>query len=174
MMKKLTALALAFLLLLNAAGALAGPEAYYGKTLPDFTVKTIDGDGFTLSESLKDHDLVLINFWATWCGPCRMEFPFLEEAWQQYADRVDVIALTVENNDTVQKLRNFAKQNGLSFAIGRDENGIFSRMRGDAIPTTLVVDRDGKIVYVDVGAKVSVKEFTDLFDSLLNEVKVDL
>ena len=47
-------------------------------------------------------------------------------------------------------------------------------MRGNAIPTTLIVDRDGKIVYVDVGAKVSTDAFTELFDSLLNEVRVDL
>ncbi len=173
-MKKLIALALTLMLLLGAAGALADPEAYYGKTLPDFTVKTLGGEDFTLSESLKSHDLVLINFWATWCGPCRMEFPFLQEAWQQYADRIDVIALSVEETDTVKKLQRFAAQNGLSFLIGRDENSIFSRMRGNAIPTTLIVDRDGKIVFVDVGAKISTAAFTELFDSLLNEVQVDL
>ena len=99
-MKKLIALALTLVLLLGAAGALADPESYYGKTLPDFTVKTLDGEDFTLSESLKSHDLVLINFWATWCGPCRMEFPFLQDAWQQYADRIDVIALSVEETET--------------------------------------------------------------------------
>ena len=173
-MKKLSALALTLVLLLGAAGALADPESYYGKTLPDFTVKTLDGEDFTLSESLKSHDLVLINFWATWCGPCRMEFPFLQDAWQQYADRIDVIALSVEETDTIKKLQRFAEQNGLTFRIGRDENGIFNRMRGNAIPTTLIVDRDGKIVYVDVGAKVSTDAFTELFDSLLNEVRVDL
>ena len=173
-MKKLIALALTLVLLLGAAGALADPESYYGKTLPDFTVKTLDGEDFTLSESLKSHDLVLINFWATWCGPCRMEFPFLQDAWQQYADRIDVIALSVEETDTIKKLQRFAAQNGLGFLIGRDENGIFNRMRGNAIPTTLIVDRDGKIVYVDVGAKISTAAFTELFDSLLNEVRVDL
>ena len=47
-------------------------------------------------------------------------------------------------------------------------------MRGNAIPTTLIVDRDGKVVYVEVGAKMSAREFTDLFDSLLNEVPVEL
>ena len=173
-MKKLIALALTLVLLLGAAGALADPESYYGKTLPDFTVTTLDGEDFTLSESLKSHDLVLINFWDTWCGPCRMEFPFLQDAWQQYADRIDVIALSVEETDTIKKLQRFAEQNGLTFRIGRDETGIFSRMRGNAIPTTLIVDRDGKIVYVDVGAKVSTDAFTELFDSLLNEVRVDL
>ena len=173
-MKKLIALALTLVLLLGAADALAEPEDYLGKTLPDFTVKTIDGSSFTLSESLKSHDLVLINFWATWCGPCRMEFPSLQDAWQQYADRVDVIALSVEETDTLKALQGFAKQNSLNFAIGRDEKRIFNAMHGYAIPTTLVVDRDGKIVSVEVGAKISASEFTELFDSLLNEVNVGL
>ena len=173
-MKKLIALALTLVLLLGTAAALADPEAYYGKTLPDFTVKTLGGEDFTLSESLKSHDLVLINFWATWCGPCRMEFPFLHDALQQYADRIDVIALSVEETDTDKKLQSFAKQNGLGFLIGRDENGIFSRMRGYAIPTTLILDREGKIIYVDVGALTSAEAFTELFDSLLNKVEVNL
>ena len=173
-MKKLIALALTLVLLLGAAGALADPESYYGKTLPDFTVKTLDGEDFTLSESLKSHDLVLINFWATWCGPCCMEFPCLQEAWEQYADRIDVIALSVERTDTDKVLTNFAEENGLTFPVGRDENKLFSAMRGNAIPTTLIVDRDGKVVYVEVGAKMSAREFTDLFDSLLNEVPVEL
>ena len=173
-MKKLTALILVLLLALNLSGALADPEDMYGYTFPDFSVTAIDGSTFSLSESMKTHDLVLINFWATWCGPCRMEFPFLQEAWEKYADRVDVIALSVERTDTAKVLKNFAEENGLGFPIGRDEYKLFDKMRGNAIPTTLIVDRDGKVVYVEVGAKRSAQEFTDLFDSLLNEVKVDL
>lgn len=176
MMKKLTTLALVLILVFTLAvsGAHADPEAMYGKTFPDFTVKTIDGSTFTLSESLKTHDLVLINFWATWCGPCCMEFPYLQEAWEKYADRIDVIALSVEKTDTIKKLNSFAKKNGYSFSIGRDEEKLFNSMRGNAIPTTLIVDRDGRVVYVEVGAKTSVSDFTDLFDSLLNEVPVEL
>ena len=81
-MKKLTTVVLVLTLVFTLAvsGAHADPEAMYGKTFPDFTVKTISGEDFTLSESLKTHDLVVINFWATWCGPCCMEFPFLQEA----------------------------------------------------------------------------------------------
>ena len=175
-MKKLTTVVLVLTLVFTLAvsGAHADPEAMYGKTLKDFTVTTIDGNTFTLSESLKTHDLVLINFWATWCGPCCMEFPCLQEAWEQYADRIDVIALSVERTDTDKVLTNFAEENGLTFPVGRDENKLFSAMRGNAIPTTLIVDRDGKVVYVEVGAKMSAREFTDLFDSLLNEVPVEL
>ena len=175
-MKKLTTIALVLVLVFTLAvsGAHADPEAMYGKTFPDFSVKTIDGETFTLSESLKTHDLVVINFWATWCGPCCMEFPYLQEAWEKYADRVDVIAMSVERTDTEKVLKSFAKEYGLTFPIGRDEKKLLDKMHGDAIPTTLIVDRDGKVVSVEIGAKMSVEEFTDLFDSLLNEVPVEL
>ena len=92
-MKKMTVWMLLFVLVLTCVSSLAaGSET----KLNDFTVKTIEGKTFTLSESLKDHDLVLINLWATWCPPCKAEFPFLQEAWSRNKDRVAVIALSVE------------------------------------------------------------------------------
>ncbi len=148
--------------------AFAAPEDWQGKTLSDFSVKTINGDTFTLSESLKTHDLVLINLWATWCGPCRMEFPYLETAWERYGSRVDVIALSIESSDSFDVLRRFANEYGLNFPIGRDETNIFGMIGGTAIPTTLIVDRDMRIVTVEIGSKSSVDEFTNLFDSLLS------
>ena len=170
-MKRLTAL---FLVLALAAlymgSALADAKGLKGKTWPDFSVKTADGGTFTLSESLKTHDLVLINFWATWCGPCQYEFPFLEKAWEQYADRVDVIALSVEDRDTNKKIKQFAAENGLKFPMGRDEKYMYyDKTDADGIPTTVIVDRNLKVVAVEVGCMQSVREFTDLFDSLLPE-----
>lgn len=172
-MKKLMAaiLAAALFLALGTA-ALAGPEDWQGRTLPDFSANTIGGATFSLSESLKTHDLVLINLWATWCGPCRLEFPYLESAWQQYGSRVDVIALSIEGSDTFDVLRSFAKENGLNFAIGRDETNIFGLLDGNAIPTTLIVNRDRQIVAVEIGCKTSVEEFTSLFDDLLAQYSV--
>ncbi len=169
-MKKLISLALAAALALTLAVtcAFAAPEDWQGQILPDFTVNTVGGASFTLSESLRTHDLVLINLWATWCGPCRMEFPYLETAWEQYGDRVDVIALSIENTDTFSVLRSFAGEYGLRFPIGRDETNIFGLLNGSAIPTTLIVNRDRCVVAVEIGCKTSVEEFTTLFDSLLS------
>ncbi len=169
-MKRLTALFLSLAMAaLCLAGALADARGMKGKTWPDFSVKTVDGGTFTLSEALKTHDLVVINFWATWCAPCSYEFPFLEQAWERYADRVDVIALSVEDRDTNQKIKQFAAENGLRFPMGRDEKNLYDKTGADGIPTTVIVDRDLKVVAVEVGCKQSVREFTDLFDSLLPE-----
>ena len=90
-------------------------EDYVGKALDDFTVPLTDGTEFILSEALKTHELVLINLWATWCPPCRAEFPFLEEAWGQYKDKVCVVALSVEAKDTMDVISKFAEQYGLTF-----------------------------------------------------------
>ena len=140
-----------------------------GELLPDFTVETIDGGTFTLSEALKTHELVLINLWATWCPPCKMEFPFLQEAWSQNADRVAVIALSIEAEDTVAVLQDFAKENGLTFPIGREEGTNLSRFVTTGIPTTILVDRYGQVKAVEIGAKTSTQEFLELFDGLTGE-----
>lgn len=163
-------IALVLSLVLSMSAASADPEDLNGRVIPDFSAQTINGMTFTLSESLKTHDLVLINFWATWCGPCCMEFPSLETAWEQYADRVDVIALSIEETDTFDVLKGFAGEYGLNFPIGRDETKMFEGMNGTAIPTTLIVDRNRCVVAVEIGAKFSAEEFTDLFDTLLGAV----
>lgn len=149
------------------SAASAEPKDYIGRKLKDFTVKTIDGTEFTLSESLKTHKLVVLNLWATWCGPCRAEFPHLEKAWEKYKDKVDVIALSVEVSDSKNALTAFAKDYGLKFRIGRDTDDIFSTIGGKYIPTTLVIGQGRKILAVEVGSKSSVKAFTDWFDQLL-------
>ena len=141
--------------------------------LKDFTVKTIDGKVFTLSEALKDHDLVLINLWATWCPPCKMEFPFLQEAWSKNKGRVAVIALSVEPTDTEAKLRSYAVAVGLTFPIANAGSTGLDSFAVSGVPTTVLVDRDGNILSVEIGAKVSVQEFQDLFTQYLPEESSD-
>ena len=135
--------------------------------LDDFAVKTIDGKDFTLSEALKDHALVLINLWATWCPPCKAEFPFLQEAWSENSDRVAVIALSVEPTDTESKLQSYARVMELTFPIANVGDTGLDSFVTTGIPTTVLVDRNGNVVSVDVGAKFSTKEFQDLFDQYI-------
>lgn len=139
-----------------------------GFTLPDFSVETANHGTFILSEALKDHELVLINLWASWCPPCNMEFPFLEQAYREYGDRVEILALSVENEDTLAVIRGIAKEKSLSFPMGRDEkNNLAATFSVSAIPTSILVDRSRTVVWMTVGSMDSVQEARDVFDTYL-------
>ena len=140
-----------------------------GTVLPDFSLDTADGGVFTLSEVLKDHELVFINLWATWCGPCQREFPFLEAAYQANRDRVAVIAVSVEERDTPEVLRKYAEENRLSFPLAQDRDyALLGTFNVSAIPTSLLVDRSRTVLWMETGAKDSEQAFTELFNTYLN------
>ncbi len=172
-MKRMMILALGLMLALAlATGALAEPvavEDMVGQEMEDFSIETLSGENYTLYEALETHDLMVINFWASWCGPCQYEFPFLEEAWEKYSDRIGVVALSVEENDTGAILDNFVKEYGLKFTVMSDGDKLNQKFGIYAVPTTIIVNKDKKIVAVEVGAKTSTEEFTNLFDKLLGE-----
>ena len=71
-----------------------------GNGIADFTFTTYDGQSYSLYETLKEKKMVLINLWATWCGPCRSEFPYMEEAYEKYKDDIEIFALSVEEDDS--------------------------------------------------------------------------
>ena len=170
-MRKWIALALAALMLLCAtAGAEGGSSPHTGSPMPDFTVETIDGGSFTLSEALEDHDMVLINLWATWCGYCELEFPYLQEAYERYGDRVAVIALSLEPDDTMEVMSTFAADRGLTFPIGSDVGlGLAELFEVHGIPMSIVVDRFGNVGYAQAGAMPDAEAFCTLFEYFLNE-----
>ena len=172
-MKRMMILALGLMLALAlATGALAEPvaiEDMVGQEMEDFSIETLSGENYTLYEALETHDLMVINFWASWCGPCQYEFPFLEEAWEKYSDRIGVVALSVEENDTGAILDNFVKEYGLKFTVMSDGDMLNQKFGIYGVPTTIIVNKDKKIVAVEVGAKTSTEEFTNLFDKLLGE-----
>ena len=152
-----------------AAAETAAPD-YMEKPLMDFTALTIDGGSFTLSEALQEKDLVIINLWATWCPPCAMEFPYLQTAYEQYKDQVAVIALSLDPSDTPEMLKAYAEEKGLTFPVGSDSGiGLADYFQVMYIPTTVAVDRYGRVVLAEAGAQPSVKAFTAMFDTFLGE-----
>lgn len=140
-----------------------------GDRIADFTVTTYDGKTITLSEVLAEKKLVLINIWATWCGPCRMEFPFMEEAYQEYRDSVEILAISGDPSDTDNMIGEVAAELGLSFPMGRDSAGLAERFAVAAFPTTIVVDRFGTICLVEAGAQTSADVFRSLFEGFTGE-----
>ena len=140
-----------------------------GDKIQDFTFTTHDGQTLSLSDILKEKEAVLINIWATWCGPCRSEFPYMQEAYEQYQDKVEIIALSCEPSDTPDVLAAFADEYGLTFKIGQDPVDFLSALRTSSIPTSLLVDRFGTICFVESGAQPNAAAFTRLFDFFLGD-----
>ena len=177
MTKRLTAVLLAFALLLSImllagiASAEEGTNDFLGKSFPDFTVTDTEGNTFTLSEALKDHEAVLINFWATWCGPCRNEFPHLNEAYEKYRDKVAFIALSKEENDTIGDIAEYRKENGISLPMGRDEElTLYNYLGGlESVPKTVVVDRFGNAVFYHDRAFSGSGEVERVLDTFLGD-----
>ncbi len=170
--KTALSLMLAMLLLFSAAYAQEGstPLAYTkGDKIKDFSFTTYDGNTYSLYDILQEKDAVLLNIWATWCGPCRSEFPYMQEAYEAYQDRVEIIALSCEPTDTPEKLESFAKQYGLTFKVGQDPVDFLSALGMSSIPTTLMIDRFGTICFVEAGAQPDVDSFKRLFDAFLGE-----
>lgn len=120
-----------------------------GYPAPDFTLTTVTGETFTLS-ALRGKPVVL-NFWATWCPPCRAELPELQAAHQRYAGEVVIVGVNQAEPPTA--VTAFAGQVGLSFPLPLDVRGDVNRKYAvRSLPTTFFVDRDGVIRRIQVGS----------------------
>jgi len=116
----------------------------------DFTLPTLSGDTQTLS-ALKGK-VVFLNFWATWCGPCRVEMPSMEALHNLYAEK-GLEILAVNSGEKQPEVLAFMQNNNLSFPAVLDSDGKVSTSYGvQAIPTTFLIDREGKIVVRLVGS----------------------
>ncbi len=120
---------------------------------PDFTVKGIDGRNVSLS-SLKGK-VVLLNFWATWCPPCKAEMPDMESLYGKMKDSGFTI-LAISSNDgreTRKKVEDFVKDNGYTFPTAFDDSGsvVPSFYRTGSIPTSYLLNTEGKVIARLVG-----------------------
>ena len=111
---------------------------------PDFTLTTLDGTQFKLSEH--KGKVVIINFWASWCGPCRTEAPALEALYEQYKDQ-DVTFLGITYADDPKDLQAFMAQYGMTYPVAEDGKSNVSKQlyHIQGVPETFVIDRQGNI-----------------------------
>ncbi len=121
-----------------------------GNLAPDFTLKTLDGQTVKLSDYRGKP--VLVNFWATWCPPCRQEMPDLEKAYQKYKDQ-GMVFLGIDMQEDQGTVKNFVQQNGYhwTFAIDADSR-VADTYQASAIPTSYFVDKNGIIRDTQIGA----------------------
>jgi peroxiredoxin len=116
---------------------------------PDFTLRTMDGPNLRLQE--QRGRVVMINFWATWCGPCRQEMPHLNRLHEKYRASGFVL-LGVNVDDDTRNAADVAAKLGLKFPVLLDTDKKVSRLYDLAtMPSTVLIDRDGKVRYLNRG-----------------------
>lgn len=122
-----------------------------GQPAPDFVLKSASGDNLRLSEYRGE--VVMINFWATWCGPCRQEMPLLDELYSRY-HKVGFSLLGVNIDDDSSKAMEMVEELGVSFPVLFDKQKEVSKLyEVEAMPVTVLVDREGTVRHVHYGYK---------------------
>ena len=139
-----------------------------GQVAPDFTLKSMAGTNLNLTE--QRGKIIVINFWASWCGPCRKEMPVLQKFYEKYQDLgVSVWGVNVEQEN--QAGRDFLADLNLTFPILFDEtNTISASYQVEAMPTTIIIDRDGVVRYAFQGYKPGYeKKYAKAIKKLIRE-----
>jgi len=147
-----------------------GEPDVLGEPFPDFTVKDTKKNEFTLSEALKDHEAVLINFFASWCGPCIRELPLLNELYNQYRDRVAFIGLDFEPDDTLLDIAEIRIENKVPFSMGKTAGtGLNEYLGVFRLPQTVVIDRFGNLCFMHSNAFESAEELARVLDTFVGD-----
>ncbi len=178
--KQLPVLALLILLMSGAWIFISAPEAdalensqsapSVGFLAPDFTLDTMDGDSITLSD-LRGK-AVIINLWASWCGPCRAEMPAMQNVYEKYRDKgFTILAVNATSQDSLSAAEAFVEELGLTYPILLDRDGQVSKLYNlRALPTTYFVAPDGSITEVVIGGPMAEALLTIRAELLLAEL----
>lgn len=138
-----------------------------GNVMYDLSATTPDGTTYTLSEMLQEKKMVLLNFWYVGCSWCVEEFPYMQEAYDLYAEDVGILALNPTDNNSQISL--FQSQYGLSFPMASCSMATASAFVTSGYPTSVIIDRYGVICMIEPGAITSLRPFTNLFDHFTAE-----
>jgi peroxiredoxin len=133
----------------------AGVQKFQEKLeAPDFTLKNLEGQEISLKQ-LRGK-VLLLNFWATWCGPCRIEKPTLEKLYHEFKDKgLRVLAVSLDQGDSLQAVRSYYEKYGYSYGSLLDPEQEVAQMYGvRGIPATYLIDREGYLVGGVIGAKL--------------------
>ncbi len=113
---------------------------------PAFDLETLDGTGSVSSADLRG-SVAVVNFWASWCDPCKDEAPLIEDLWRTEGEPNGVVFLGIDTQDLREDAREFAQTYGLTYPLVYDEGGAVGRAWGvGAFPETFVLDREGRAV----------------------------
>ena len=152
-------------MLVNAACQVAAHAAAPSPAAPDFTLRTMNGPNLRLQE--QRGQVVMVNFWATWCGPCRQEMPHLNRLYEKYR-KSGFVLLGVNVDDDAHSATEMASKLGLKFPVLLDTDKKVSKLYDlNAMPSTVLIDRDGKVRHVHHGY---LSGYEDLYDKQIREL----
>lgn len=143
-------------------------SAELNEPAPDFTLKSMTGENVKLSEL--QGNVVMINFWASWCGPCRQEMPLLDEFYKKY-NKLGFVLLGINVEEDSSKAANYLREIPVSFPILYDNTNSVSKLYNvDAMPSTVLVDRNGNLRFLHRGYKPGDEnEYKKLMKALMRE-----
>ena len=140
-----------------------------GQEAPDFALPLTDGSEAKLSELLKDKEVVVLNIFASWCGPCEKEFPDMEKTYQKYKDKMEIVAVSGDLVlDEMEDMVKYKEEHNLSFLVGMKNESIDSLKVG-GFPTTYIIDRNGRIVFSQSSAFLREGDFEKVVTSLMGD-----
>ena len=132
---------------------------------PEFSLKSVDGKTVKLSDY--KGKVVIIDFWATWCPPCRKGIPDLISIQNEFKDKVVIIGISLDREKTIKDVPGFVKNNGINYpVVYGDDKVIIDYVGIQSIPTSFVVDKNGTVVDMHVGL-VSKDTFVNKIKELL-------
>lgn len=159
-MKKYLSFSLFVLFLVGSSCALFPPGGVSRGDAPDFTLPSLDGSSVTLSDTRGKY--VILNFWATWCGPCRVEMPEFNRYYLNNFHKVELFAINC--SEPPSKVKAFIDQNKYRFPVLLDTKAEVQKLYGvRAYPTTLIIDPEGNILSRRVGSISRPAEYFNKF-----------
>lgn len=136
------------------------------KPAPNFTLKDANGKSVSLSDY--KGKVVLLNFWATWCGPCGLEIPWFEEFEQQYKSQGFAVLGVSMDDDGWPAVKPYMEEHKINYRVLLGNDSVSQLYGGlDALPTTFIIDREGNIAYPHVGL-IGKNEYLNEIQSLLD------
>jgi thiol-disulfide isomerase/thioredoxin len=123
------------------------------KAMPDVTIKSLDGQSVSVKKII-ENKLTLVNFWATWCGPCKIELDHLKDIYPSWQEKygLQLVAITIDNPRQLSKVAPMIKSKGWPYLFFEDSVGnLKNKLNFQSIPQSYLVNKEGKVVWSNMG-----------------------